>query len=198
MENGVQISGMKVFNDPIHGHIELTLVDVQVIDTPQFQRLRDLKQMGVSYYVFPGSTHNRFEHSIGVCHLAGQWAEIVQKNQPELGITENDIKCVRIAGLCHDLGHGPFSHLFDNQVIPSLLPKSSWTHEDASEMMLEYLVDQNPHVQISPSELVFIKDLIHGEPRSTYPQAQKRYLFEIVANKRNSIDVDKVFIVDLV
>jgi HD superfamily phosphohydrolase len=76
---------MKVFNDPIHGHIELTEVDVQVIDTPQFQRLRELKQMGVSYYVFPGSkdsqgsTHNRFEHSIGVCHLAGQWAEILQK-----------------------------------------------------------------------------------------------------------------------
>ena len=70
---------MKVFNDPIHGHIELTTIDIQVIDTPQFQRLRDLKQMGVSYYVFPGATHNRFEHSIGVCHLAGKWAKILQK-----------------------------------------------------------------------------------------------------------------------
>jgi HD superfamily phosphohydrolase len=78
------------------------------------------------------------------------------QNQPELGITENDIKCVRIAGLCHDLGHGPFSHLFDNQVIPALIPGSTWTHEVASEMMLEYLVEQNPHVQISPNEVLLV------------------------------------------
>lgn len=148
--------------------------------------------MGISYYVYTGATHCRFEHSIGVCHLAGKYCEILQKAQPELNITENDIKCVRLAGLCHDMGHGPFSHLFDNMVIPALLPKENWSHEDASQDMLEYLVQENPQVDISQRDLVFIKDLIYGEPRSDYPQAHKKYLFEIVANKRNSIDVDKV------
>ena len=90
---------MKIFNDPIHGHIEMTDIDVRIIDTPQFQRLRDLHQMGVSYFVFPGATHKRFEHSIGVCHLAGTWTKLLQTKQPELGITEQDIKCLRIAGL---------------------------------------------------------------------------------------------------
>ncbi|KAI8924148.1 hypothetical protein BC831DRAFT_467066 [Entophlyctis helioformis] len=180
----------KVFNDPVHGHIELDDVCVQVMDTPQFQRLRSLKQMGVSCFVFPGATHTRFEHSLGVCHLAGELIDHLRKRQPELAISDNDAKCVRIAALCHDLGHGPFSHLFDNGFLKAVVPGSLWQHEQGSEDMLDYLVADNP-VDISPSELRFIKDLIHGEPRSDYPQARKLYLFDIVANKRNSVDVDK-------
>jgi HD superfamily phosphohydrolase len=61
----------KIINDPIHGHIELAPSSVEIIDTPQFQRLRDLKQLGVTYYVFPGGSHNRFEHSLGVSYLSG-------------------------------------------------------------------------------------------------------------------------------
>ena len=71
--------GNKFFNDPIHGHIELTQVEINVIDTPQFQRLRELKQLGASYYVYPGATHHRFEHCIGVCHMAGLWIETLRK-----------------------------------------------------------------------------------------------------------------------
>ncbi|KAM9501650.1 deoxynucleoside triphosphate triphosphohydrolase SAMHD1-like [Clarias gariepinus] len=56
---------LKVFNDPIHGHIELHPLLVRIIDTPQFQRLRNIKQLGGAYFVFPGASHNRFEHSIG-------------------------------------------------------------------------------------------------------------------------------------
>ncbi|KAL2913224.1 hypothetical protein HK105_207226 [Polyrhizophydium stewartii] len=182
--------GGKVFNDPVHGHIELDDVCVQVIDTPQFQRLRNLKQTGAACFVFPGATHTRFEHSIGVCHLAGELVNHLRKKQPELGITDNDAKCVRLAGLCHDLGHGPFSHLFDGGVIARTRPGVDWKHEMGSEDMLEYLVSDNP-VDISPEELRFIKDLIHGEPRGDYPQSGKRYLFEIVSNQRNSVDVDK-------
>lgn len=150
-----------VFNDPIHGHIELEKVDCQVMDTPQFQRLRELKQLGVAYYgikhshtVYPGATHNRFEHSIGVCHIAGMWVNILRRNQPDLGITDNDYKCVRLAGLTHDLGHGPFSHLFDSQFIPVVRPGVEWSHEQASEAMLTFLVDDNPHVDINPEEVI--------------------------------------------
>ncbi|KAJ3323988.1 SAM domain and HD [Boothiomyces sp. JEL0866] len=191
-------TGNKFFNDPIYGHIELTQVEINVIDTPQFQRLRELKQLGASYYVYPGATHHRFEHCIGVCHMAGLWIETLRKNQPELDITDNDVKCIRLAGLTHDLGHGPFSHLFDSRFIPKVKPNAHWSHEQASEEMLSHLLAHNAHIDINLHQVFFnlhkqqfIKDLIHGSPRSDYPQAKKKFLFEIVANTRNSVDVDK-------
>ncbi|KAI0241262.1 Deoxynucleoside triphosphate triphosphohydrolase SAMHD1, partial [Lamellibrachia satsuma] len=94
----------QVFNDCVHGHIELDPLCVAIIDTPQFQRLRHIKQLGGCYYVFPGASHNRFEHSIGVCFLAGQLIETLKFKQPELNITDGEVLCVKIAGLCHDLG----------------------------------------------------------------------------------------------
>ncbi|CAI5647719.1 unnamed protein product [Oreochromis niloticus] len=127
----------KVFNDPIHGHIELHPLLVKIIDTPQFQRLRSIKQLGGGYYVFPGASHNRFEHSIGVGHLAG-----------EFDISERDVLCVQIAGLCHDLGHGPFSHLFDGMFNPEADPEhKDWKHEDASLEMFDHLVKANSLAQ---------------------------------------------------
>ena len=67
----------QVFNDPIHGHIELHPLCVRIIDTPQFQRLRYLKQLGSCYFVYPGATHNRFEHSLGYVFyaVATKWEE---------------------------------------------------------------------------------------------------------------------------
>ncbi|KAI7828957.1 hypothetical protein BC939DRAFT_500407 [Gamsiella multidivaricata] len=181
-------SSEKYINDPIHGHVLLNNDCLSFIDTPQFQRLRDLKQLGSAYYVFPGATHNRFEHSIGTSHLAGELVERFRDTQPELEISESDVKCVRLAGLCHDLGHGPFSHVFDNEFIPRAIPGSTWTHEQGSEMMLEYLVDDNA-VDIDREEINFIKDLIMGERR--YNTQRHAFLFDIVSNKRNSLDVDK-------
>lgn len=95
-------------NDPIHGYITLDTLCFSVIDTPQFQRLRYLKQLGSSYFVFPGATHNRFEHSIGTAWLANQLVTLLQSRQPYLNIDDRDIRCVTLAGLCHDLGHGPY------------------------------------------------------------------------------------------
>ncbi|KAF8931770.1 SAM domain and HD [Haplosporangium gracile] len=192
----------KYINDPIHGHVLLDADTLSCIDTPQFQRLRDLKQLGSAYYVFPGATHKRFEsldiqtarcvlssqHSIGTSHLAGELVERFRDTQPELEISTSDVKCVKLAGLCHDLGHGPFSHVFDNEFIPRAIPGSNWTHEQGSEMMLEYLVDDN-HVDIDREEINFIKDLIMGERRGN--SQRHAFLFDIVSNKRNSLDVDK-------
>ncbi|TRY56057.1 hypothetical protein DNTS_017904 [Danionella cerebrum] len=100
---------MKVFNDPIHGHIELHPLLLRFIDTPQFQRLRHIKQLGGTYLVFPGASHNRFEHSVGVGYLAGCLGMALRDRQPELCITKQDVLCVQIAGLCHDLGEPHFA-----------------------------------------------------------------------------------------
>ena len=101
------------FNDPIYETIEMEGLCKRIIDTPQFQRLEHLKQLGVCNYVFRNASHSRFIHSLGVAHLAEKLILEIQKNQSYLDITESDILCVKVAGLCHDLGHGPFSHVFD-------------------------------------------------------------------------------------
>ncbi|XDV16830.1 hypothetical protein PO909_016361 [Leuciscus waleckii] len=127
---------MKIFNDPIHGQIEMHPLLVKIIDTPQFQRLRHIKQLGTKYLVFPGATHTRFEHSIGVAYLAECLLRSLHDNQPKLNITKQDFLCVQIAALCHDMGHGPFSHLFDGMFIPEVRPGSS---SEARESLCQHV-----------------------------------------------------------
>ena len=103
-------SGGKLLHDPIHGHILLEADLLCCVDTPHFQRLRDLKQLGTSYFVFPGACHNRFEHSIGVAHLAAQLVDHLATNQPELSITPKERFLVTLAALCHDLGPTRHTH----------------------------------------------------------------------------------------
>lgn len=71
--------------------------------------------------MFPTATHKRFEHCVGTAWLAYKIVKKLKKKQPELGITERDVKCLAIAGLCHDLGHGPYSHLFDGDFLKNLV-----------------------------------------------------------------------------
>ncbi|XP_073325867.1 deoxynucleoside triphosphate triphosphohydrolase SAMHD1-like [Pagrus major] len=201
----------KVFNDPIHGHLELHPLLVKIIDTPQFQRLRFIKQLGGAYFVYPGASHNRFEHSIGVAHLAGELVRALRTRQPELGITDEDILCVQIAGLCHDLGHGPFSHLYEKFIEkgnPDPGHDEKWKHEKASIEMFDHLVKVNkPEAEMKKwgldpdKDLVFIKEMIYGPldtkaaQDNTWPykgrSKDKSFLYEIVSNERNGIDVDK-------
>ncbi|XP_061591987.1 deoxynucleoside triphosphate triphosphohydrolase SAMHD1-like isoform X2 [Cololabis saira] len=200
----------KIFNDPIHGHIELHPLLVKIIDTPQFQRLRNIKQLGGAYFVYPGASHNRFEHSIGVAHLAGELVKALKSRQPELDITDRDVLCVQIAGLCHDLGHGPFSHLYDQMFIPEAArrqdptKKTKWKHEKASIDMFKYMVEKNPlksemekYGLELEEDLVFIEELIDGDMTlktsdlNADRKVKKPFLYEIVANKLNGIDVDK-------
>uniref|UniRef100_A0A3Q3LLM6 Deoxynucleoside triphosphate triphosphohydrolase SAMHD1 n=1 Tax=Mastacembelus armatus TaxID=205130 RepID=A0A3Q3LLM6_9TELE len=201
-----QITGQgKVFNDPIHGHIELHPLLIKIIDTPQFQRLRNIKQLGGAYFVYPGASHNRFEHSLGVAYLAGELVDALSRRQPELQISPSDILCVQFAGLCHDLGHGPFSHLFDGKFIPKARPGVNWKHEDATVKMLDHLVERNNLREAMeqyglelPRDLDFIKEMIHPKAltkETPWPHKgrgqEKSFLYEIVSNSTNGIDVDK-------
>eukprot|EP01135_Chromosphaera_perkinsii_P002769 Nk52_evm137s226 gene=Nk52_evmTU137s226 len=189
MSNLVLNAGeFRYLQDNVHGHIPLHPLLVNFIDTPQFQRLRDIKQLSSAYYVYPGASHNRFEHSVGVGYLAGKWVGKLKERQPELEISNRDSNCVQIAGLCHDIGHGPFSHSFDAKFLPRVLPKGvTWRHEDGSEMMLDYLIEDN-HIDMDKNHVDFIKSLIAG---SSPMASEKRFLYDIVANYRNGIDVDK-------
>ncbi|KAF8954102.1 hypothetical protein BDZ97DRAFT_1928819 [Flammula alnicola] len=180
----------RLIKDPIHNYIPVCSTLSRFIDTKQFQRLRNIKQLGTTHYVWPGGSHTRFEHCLGVAFLARTMATHLKRSQPELGITDRDINCVEIAGLCHDLGHGPWSHVWDGLFMPEVLKNSdkTWKHEDGSEMMFDYLVRDN-EVPISAEDQSFVKALIAGEPSRT--PDEKAFLFDIVANKRNGLDVDK-------
>ena len=197
----------RTIHDRIHGHITFEPVLVAIVDTPEFQRLRDLKQLGGTVYVYPGACHTRFEHCLGVSHLAGLMVEhLVQQENNAYGIDERDRLCLKLAGLCHDLGHGPFSHMFELFVnrVRELEGKPHWEHEDASMQLLDHLLATNA-INLEayglklPQDLAFIKLCISGlRTDAPWPGDElgrpesKRFLLDIVANKRNGIDVDKL------
>ena len=116
--------------DPIHGCIVLEPHERDIIDSRAFQRLRRIKQLESVFLVYPGASHTRFEHSLGTMHIAGYFAEnLLDPFVHEDGIspTEKDryVKIVRLWGLLHDIGHGPFSHTFDRVI----LQKNDTNHE---------------------------------------------------------------------
>ncbi|KAJ6795684.1 deoxynucleoside triphosphate triphosphohydrolase SAMHD1-like protein [Iris pallida] len=183
---------LKQVYDNVHGTIKLDPLSLKFIDTVQFQRLRDLKQLGLACMVYPGAVHSRFEHSLGVYWLAGQTVRCLQTDQTELDIDRFDIQTVKLAGLMHDVGHGPFSHLFEHEFLPRVLPGSKWCHEQMSIQLVDYIVDEN-HIDIDSVSLRKVKDMIitSSDTAESESREEKRFLYDIVANGRNGIDVDK-------
>jgi len=106
----------KTLRDPIQVDIELTPFEVRVIDTPDFQRLRYIKQLGTASYVFPGATHNRFEHSIGTLSAAQIMIDSVNNNpETQLHISDDITKLIRMCALLHDITHIPFGHILEDE-----------------------------------------------------------------------------------
>lgn len=103
--------------DPIHPGLHLPSSVMRFIDTPYFQRLRYLKQLGCTYFVYPGAQHTRLEHSMGVAYMAFQWASRVLNNYgSEADVEPRDVHLLMLAGALHDIGHGPFSHMFEQHL----------------------------------------------------------------------------------
>jgi len=190
-----------IIYDNIHGYINIDSIASSIIDTSIFQRLRNIHQTGVLYLVFPTATHTRFEHSIGTYHLAKKLITNISNKQPELNITDEIIELISIAGLCHDLGHLMFSHLFDDQFLPNLpnyndlkLKTNNITHENRSINLLNYLVETE-NIKLNKNQLKIIGDLINPK-ESNYSKWESKYqigkwIFQIISNPLNSIDVDK-------
>jgi HD superfamily phosphohydrolase len=115
--------------DPVHGYVKMTSVERDLIDSPFIQRLRRVHQLAGSYLVYPGAVHTRFEHVVGAMHVAGQIAESIMATA---SIDQDQIQEVRIAGLLHDIGHGPFSHMYEEV----LAGRADVTHEDISQRIV--------------------------------------------------------------
>lgn len=152
----------KVIRDSIHGDIFLSELEMELIDTPMFQRLRRIKQLGTSYLVYPSANHTRFEHSIGALHLAGRMAE-------KLDLSPSDTANVRIAALLHDLGHGPLSHTSE-ELLERYLKKSHETIsintiEDSaiSGILEENGIDPGEIARIISKKGEFLSDIISSE-----------------------------------
>jgi len=185
----------KLFSDNVHGHIKVYPLCQKIINTSYFKRLKDLYQLGCLHEVFPTGNHTRFEHCIGVMHLARRLCT-------KLGASEEDTKIVEIAGLCHDLGHGPYSHLWEN-FVRIANPSCKWEHEDSSFEIFKLILEERPELkkEISPKDQLFIKELICGPDKEKqkagiYPYSargeEKFYLYEIISNKVTGLDVDKM------
>jgi len=126
----------EVIKDPIYGYIRLYEHEGRIVNTPSFQRLRRIKQLYSGQFVYPGATHTRFSHSLGVMHLSGLF--ISQILEPYSTDIPKDtflhyFFLMRLWGLTHDLGHGPFSHIFDQAV----LEKQGINHEYMSSKIVQ-------------------------------------------------------------
>lgn len=185
--------------DRLYGEIRLPPLAVAMSATPVFHRLDDVRQLGGCALVYPSATHTRREHSFGVCHLSGVAASHLQRLYPDL-VDDDDVLCVQLAGLLHDLGHGPFSHLFEAYV------GNGWCHETMGLRMLDLLLERHPELDVArhfagaaDTNIAFVKLLIEGiAPGDPWPEqavgrpAAKRFLAEIVHSRTTGIDTDKL------
>ena len=127
----IQVNKKKIINDPVLGFINLqSELIFDIIEHPAFQRLRRIKQLGLSYLVFPGANHSRFEHALGTVHLMRQAISVLRLKGNE--ITDEEADAVTAAILLHDVGHAPFSHVLENTLVE--IP-----HEQISLMLMNQL-----------------------------------------------------------
>lgn len=131
----MSVNKLKIINDPVHGFIKIPADFIfDLLEHPFFQRLRRIKQLGLTSLVYPGATHTRFQHAIGAMHLMNQAIENIR--QKGMKVTDEEAEAAAAAILLHDIGHGPFSHALEQSIIPEL------THEDISSLLMHSLNEE--------------------------------------------------------
>ena len=126
--------------DPVHGTMGFSELELEIIHSKAFQRLRNIKQLGLAYLVFPGADHSRFSHSLGVCHVTGMILDSLKKHA-DIQLTFRDLQEYRLAGLLHDIGHYPFSHAMEDAIknyVAENFMGESLEHESVSEAVLTH------------------------------------------------------------
>jgi HD superfamily phosphohydrolase len=159
----------KIINDPVYGFI--TIPDAlifDVIEHPYFQRLRRIKQLGLTHYTYPSAQHTRFQHALGAMHLMGQAIGVLRSKG--IDITDEEARGLNIAILLHDIGHGPFSHTLELAIVRDL------THEDLSKLFLAEL-NRQFRGELDLADAIF---------NDTYP---KKFLHQLVSSQ---LDMDRL------
>lgn len=162
--------------DPVHGYVYITETEKNIIDTYSMQRLRRLRQLAGSEYVYPGANHTRFEHSLGVMYLAGQ---VLENPNISRVVSDEEIDMCRVSALLHDCGHGPFSHVFEHLLIKNL----GKTHEDITAWIIE-----KSEVSDKLSKMGYNSKEIAGLAVGKLHKKNLAFLDQIISS---AVDVDK-------
>lgn len=162
--------------DPVHGYVQITDNERDLIDSYPVQRLRRIRQLAGSEYVYPGANHTRFEHSLGAMYLAGK---VAANSSLSRIITAEEAEMIRVSGLLHDVGHGPFSHVFEQLLIRDL----EKTHEDVTSWLIESseIADKIAKIGYKPED---VAKLAVGKLR----ERGKAFWNQIISS---AVDVDK-------
>lgn len=182
-----------IIKDPVHGSMQFTQEENDwikpFIDSENFQRLRQIKQLGLTDWIFPGATHTRFNHSLGCCYVASQIAN-------KLGFSAHDKQSVMLACLLHDIGHGPFSHSFENIFHHKSIKHEMWTVKFIEEYQRpEFLIafqHKNPSLSLTEQDLIVIKQLIMGHSKAVGQKTmgfERSLLTDIVSSQ---LDADRL------
>lgn len=169
--------------DELYGPLVIPEYCWPIIDCPEFQRLRSIMQLGPVHYIYAGATHSRFEHSLGVAHLANKFMEHINSVQPELGIEPKHSQAVVLAGLCHDLGHGPWSHTFCSFLSSH---HCEVVHEERSIEIFELIVSKYK-IEIDPDVVRAVGNFILGLEAVGFPE----WMSHVVADHSHDVDIDK-------
>jgi hypothetical protein len=180
---------MTIIHDPIHGEIELSEMAMQIIDHPYFERTNYIYQTGTAYRVYPSATHTRKMHMIGTYSITRKLLENLSKTYP---INEHTIELISIGALCHDLGHGPGSHVFDKHVVSKMVrdgcidEEHPWIEHEKRSIYLFSEIVKDLKLPLTTEDVKFVNNVI--EPQ----KGDKRWQFSIVNNNQHGIDTDKL------